>query len=128
MPQLIAWLPGIAFLLSLWLMDTFKLVRRTSIVIAFGYGALAALACQRLHEWLIAVSHLQVQTLAHYVGPVTEETAKALFVLILIRRRRIGFLVDAAVLGFAVGTGFAVAENAIYIRELRSAPLILWVF
>jgi RsiW-degrading membrane proteinase PrsW (M82 family) len=128
MPQLIAWLPGLLFLVTLWLMDTFKLVRRESILIALAYGGAAALACEQLHEWLVAATALDVDPLSRYVAPLTEETAKTLFVAVLIARGRIGFLVDAAVIGFAVGTGFAIAENAIYIRTLESAPLLLWVF
>ena len=44
----------------------------------------------------------------------------------LILRGRIGFLVDAAVLGFAVGTGFAIVENVTYLRDYGDAPMMLW--
>jgi hypothetical protein len=40
-------------------------------------------------------------------------------------RRRIGFPVDAAQLGFAVGTGFAVIENLDYFRVLSDAGFVL---
>jgi len=36
-------------------------------------------------------------------GPLVEETAKVLFVAYLVRSRRVGFMVDAAILGFATG-------------------------
>ena len=49
-----------------------------------------------------------------------------MFVAVLIARGRVGFLVDAAVLGFAVGTGFAIVENATYLRDFGEAPLMLW--
>ena len=127
MHQLIALLPGLLFLAALWLMDTFKLVHRTSILLALTYGALAALGCEALNGWLAPATGLGVQSFARYVSPFTEETAKAMFVAVLIARRRIGFLVDAAVLGFAVGTGFAIVENATYLRDLGQAPLMLWV-
>ena len=127
MPSVITLLPGLVFLVALWLMDSFKLVRRTSIGVGLGCGALAALACGALHGWLITALQLDVQSFARYVAPVTEETAKALFVAVLIVRGRIGFLVDAAVLGFAVGTGFAMVENAVYLHDLGNAPYTLWV-
>lgn len=120
-------LPGLVFLVALWLMDSFKLVGRTSIALALLYGAAAALVCGVLHAWLLEVLQLDVQSFARYVAPLTEETVKALFVSLLIVRRRIGFLVDAAVLGFAVGTGFAIVENAVYLSELGDAPFMLWV-
>ena len=64
---------------------------------------------------------------SRYVAPLTEETAKAAFVVYLIRRRRIGFPVDAAQLGFAVGTGFALVENVQYLRVLGDAGIVLWL-
>ncbi len=45
----------------------------------------------------------------------------------LLARRRIGFLVDAAILGFAVGTGFALVENAEYLRALGQGSVFLWI-
>ncbi len=45
----------------------------------------------------------------------------------LLWKRRVGFLVDAAVQGFGVGAGFALVENADYLRNLSDAPLTLWL-
>jgi hypothetical protein len=46
--------------------------------------------------------------------PATEETAKAIFIVWLLLRRRLGFSVDAAIAGFAVGAG-CLAENLEYL-------------
>ena len=126
MHALIALTPGLVFLAGLWFMDTFRLVRPASIAGALLYGAGAALACETLHVWLLPASGLDPQSFSRYIAPLTEETAKVLLVAILIGLGRIGFLVDAAVLGFAVGAGFAIVENATYLRELAGAPLVLW--
>ena len=61
------------------------------------------------------------------VGPIIEECGKALLVAWLVWTRRVGFLVDAAVMGFAVGAGFALVENVAYLRALTDAPLGLWL-
>ena len=126
MHALIALAPGLVFLAALWLMDTFRLVRARSIAVALLYGAGAALTCEMLHLWLLPASGLDAPSFSRYVAPLTEETAKAIFVAVLIARGRVGFLVDAAVLGFAVGTGFAMVENIGYLRALAEAPLVLW--
>jgi hypothetical protein len=55
-----------------------------------------------------------------YVAPPIEETLKAAWVAWLIARRRVGFMVDAAIVGFAVGTGFALVENIYYLRTLET--------
>lgn len=126
MHALIALAPGLVFLAALWFMDTFRLVRGSSIAAALLYGSGAALACELLHLWLLPWSALDPQSFSRYVAPLTEEFAKALFVSVLIVRGRVGFLVDAAVLGFAAGTGFAIVENVSYLRVLTDAPLMLW--
>jgi len=76
---------------------------------------------------LIQVHHVPAGALSRYIAPLTEETAKALFVAVLIATARVGFLVDAAVLGFAVGTGFALFENFTYLRSLTDATVVVWV-
>ena len=126
MHVLIALAPGLIFLVALWLMDSFRLVRPLSISLALLYGAVAALGCEALHGWLMPIAGLDATTFSRYVAPVTEEAAKAAFIGFLIARGRVGFLVDAAVQGFAIGTGFAIVENATYLRDFGDAPLTLW--
>lgn len=126
MQELIALAPGLMFLMALWFMDSFRLVRPSSIALALLYGAAAALGCEALHGWLMPATGLEPRSFSRYVAPLTEEIAKAAFVAVLIARGRVGFLVDAAVQGFAVGTGFAIVENATYLRDFGNAPLMLW--
>jgi len=121
----VAFLPVVLFLLVLVLMDSFKLARPRSIAIAIGWGVIAAAVsgfAQTFVEPLVGLAPIGAHQL---VGPFTEATAKAALIVYLIARRRIGFPVDAAQLGFAVGTGFALLENLEYLRVL-SASFVLW--
>ncbi len=86
MHQLIALAPALIFLAALWFMDTFRLVRPSSIAVALLYGAAAALGCEALHAWLMPASGLDSQSFSRYVAPLTEETVKAIFVIVLIGR------------------------------------------
>ncbi len=61
------------------------------------------------------------------LAPVFEELLKLAFVMYAVRRRRVGFPVDAAILGFAVGTGFALVENSYYLGTMRSSGPLLWL-
>jgi len=46
---------------------------------------------------------------------------------VLVRTNRIGFLVDAAIYGFAIGTGFALVENMAYWYQLSNPSVSLWL-
>jgi RsiW-degrading membrane proteinase PrsW (M82 family) len=124
---IIALVPVLLLLALLQLMDSFKLVRVTSVLAAIAAGALVAFACLPVHSWLIDTTDIDLKLFARYVSPVTEELLKAAFIIVLLWQRRVGFLVDAAVQGFGVGAGFALIENVDYLQHMVDAPLTLWL-
>ncbi len=124
---LVGLLPVVLFLVGLVLMDSFKLVTRKSILIAIGIGAVAASLSYLANRTLLHGLHMSPTALRRYAAPLVEESIKAVYVFYLIRAARVGFLVDAAIQGFAVGTGFALAENVYYARELHDLGLGLWI-
>ena len=123
----IALVPVLALLLLLQLMDSFKLVRFGSVLAAIGAGALVAAVCLPAHAWFLDASGIDLKLFTRYVAPATEEVLKAAFIVLLFWQRRVGFLVDAAVQGFAVGAGFALVENIDYLWNMNGAPLALWL-
>ena len=123
----VATLPAVAFLAALLLMDSFKLVTWRTVLVALLVGGAAALGSSAVNARLVEGLELDHLVLSRYVAPLVEEGLKAVFVLWLVRRGRIGFLVDAAILGFAVGTGFALAENLEYLRSVPERRLLLWI-
>jgi RsiW-degrading membrane proteinase PrsW (M82 family) len=124
---LIALVPVVMFLAALSLMDTFRLVRPTSIARALVYGAVAAGASLWLNEWLLHSAHVPAWIVGRLAAPAAEETAKAALIVVLIATARVGFLVDAAVQAFAIGTGFALVENVWYLRSIDDPSVALWV-
>jgi RsiW-degrading membrane proteinase PrsW (M82 family) len=124
--SLLGFLPVSLFLLSLVYLDSFKLVRLRTIVALIVAGALAAAASLLVNYWLLRVG-VGRDLLMHFDAPVVEEILKALPILLMLRGRRIGFVIDAAICGFAVGTGFALAENLYFLSTLVGAPPALWV-
>ncbi len=122
----VGFLPVLLLLAALILMDSYKLVRRRSVALALLAGAAAALAALLLNRLLL--SHgVDTIVLRRYVGPLLEETLKAVYVIYLIRSAHVGFLVDSAIVGFAVGTGFAVVENVHYAEVMRNLDPGLWL-
>lgn len=120
-------LPVFAFLAGLVLMDSFKLVRARALVQAIVAGCVVALACFFLNRWLLGLLPSGGAAYSRYVAPAIEESLKAAFVAYLVVRKRVGFLVDAAVLGFAVGAGFAFVENIHYLTALGGSNVLVWV-
>lgn len=119
--------PVAIFLAALVLMDSYKLVRLRTVVLVLAAGVAAAAGAYAIHALILEGVALDAGTLSRYVAPVTEELLKGLVIVILIRTRRIGFLVDAAILGFAVGTGFAIVENLNYLRTAADAGIGTWI-
>ncbi|HEX7777934.1 MAG TPA: PrsW family glutamic-type intramembrane protease, partial [Vicinamibacterales bacterium] len=124
---LVALVPVLVFLVLLILFDSFKLVPTSMFVRALAAGVVAAVVAALLQAVLVDAFDLDTPTLIRYVAPVIEETLKMLFVLWALFRRQIGFLVDAAIVGFAIGAGFAVVENIQYLQSLQDRSLWMWL-
>jgi len=121
---LVALVPVVVFLVVLFFMDRFKLVRPDAVLTAIAWGAVAAAVSLGINGVLLR--NIPESIVARYLAPLIEEAAKAVPLIIWLKRGRIGFLVDAAIVGFAVGTGFALVENVHYLSAM-SGSLALWV-
>jgi RsiW-degrading membrane proteinase PrsW (M82 family) len=120
-------IPVLLFLGALILMDSYKLVSRRSVLQAIGVGCLAAVVALLANRAALGGLRLDPALVKRYWAPIVEESLKALFVLYLIRSHRVGFMVDAGIQGFAVGTGFALLENVYYAEALGDFRPLLWV-
>jgi RsiW-degrading membrane proteinase PrsW (M82 family) len=123
----VALLPVLVFLGLLVFLDSFKLVSLRSVMFALLAGAAAAAVGTEANEWLVLATGLAPAPLSRYAAPLVEEALKAAWIVVLVRRGRIGFLVDAAILGFAVGAGYALVENVEYLWELAEPRVLLWL-
>jgi RsiW-degrading membrane proteinase PrsW (M82 family) len=120
-------LPVFLFLASLVLIDSYKLVALRAILLSVAAGVVAALASYGVIVWLRPALGLDLDHYSRYVAPVVEESLKAAFVVYLLRRSKVGFVVDAAIHGFAIGTGFAFLENLYYLLATPDATLWTWI-
>jgi RsiW-degrading membrane proteinase PrsW (M82 family) len=120
-------LPVLIFLVVLLYMDSYKLVRLRLVIWVIVAGVLCTVVSYFVNSGLLLRSGLDFQTFSRYVSPVSEEVLKALVIVYLFRSSRIGFLVDSAIMGFAVGAGFAFAENLFYLYQMSHANMAVWV-
>jgi RsiW-degrading membrane proteinase PrsW (M82 family) len=124
---LAALLPVASFLGALLYLDSYKLVRITTVVAVVACGAAVAGASYLVNGWALARLGIEFTPFSRYVAPIVEELLKGLVIVALIRAHRIGFLVDAAIFGFAVGTGFALVENAYFLDLVEDAGIGTWI-
>jgi RsiW-degrading membrane proteinase PrsW (M82 family) len=120
-------LPVLIFLFGLRLLDSYKLVSLRTVLWVIAAGALAAVAAYFLNGWLVELLGVDQRSFSRYVSPAIEEALKAAIIVAMLRTHRIGFLVDGAIMGFAVGAGFAVAENLYYLHAGGQAHIGVWI-
>jgi RsiW-degrading membrane proteinase PrsW (M82 family) len=120
-------LPVLFFLAALVFLDSYKLVKPPSVLGAIATGGAAGGVCLAVNYWLLQTFSIDTEMFSRYLAPIIEEIMKGLYIVFLIRARRIGFLVDAAIYGFAVGAGFAILENIYYLWALETSRILLWV-
>jgi len=120
-------LPVLIFLLVLVYLDSYKLVGIRTVLWVIIAGALLPVAGYWINGYVIGELAWDLPTYSRYAAPVIEEALKATVMIFLFRTNRIGFLVDAAILGFAVGAGFGVIENFYYLYLSSDAHIAVWV-
>lgn len=122
----VALIPVLLFLSVLVVLDSYKLVKFRSIVVSIVVGCLAAALLYVVLE-LIPSFPSGSFVYKRYGAPIVEETLKAGFLIYLVRQQKVGFMVDAAIQGFALGAGFALFENIYYLEALHETNLLLWI-
>jgi protease PrsW len=119
--------PVLLFLGSLLWLDSFKLVNFTTVVGVVLLGGIAAAGCYVASGYAMDTLHLSFATYSRFVAPFLEEMLKSTVVIVLFARNRIGFMVDAIILGLAVGAGFGAFENIYYAYVFPEANVGVWM-
>jgi RsiW-degrading membrane proteinase PrsW (M82 family) len=124
---LVSVLPVVTFLVTLIFLDSYKLIKFRSVCVAILFGFGAAVVSVPLSSAFLGGTGITFDAYARYVAPPLEETLKLCYLIFLVHTKRIGFMVDAAIYGFAIGTGFAIIENIIFLNTLFSPNIVLWI-
>ena len=124
---LVGLLPVLGFLAALVYLDSYKLVRLRAVLAVVASGVAMAVVGYFVNGFALELMPIELERFSRYVAPFTEEFLKGLIIVALIRAHRIGFLVDAAIFGFAVGTGFASVENLYYQHQVPNAGIGTWI-
>ncbi|MGH8124463.1 MAG: PrsW family glutamic-type intramembrane protease [Rhodanobacteraceae bacterium] len=120
-------LPVVVFLLFLVYLDSYRMVHPRLVVATIIAGGAAAVVAYWVNGQLLDLLGMDLTHYSRWVAPVVEESLKALVMVWLFRSNRVGFLVDSAILGFAVGAGFALVENLYYLYLSIDTSLMIWL-
>jgi RsiW-degrading membrane proteinase PrsW (M82 family) len=124
---LIALAPVIVCLIIFETVDAFKLVSLGEILALVAGGAALAAAGYFANGGVLDAFPMRFGDYTRYGSPVVEETLKGLLIVGLFAFNRVGYLIDAAIAGFAVGSGFALTENLFYLHEFAGANMGVWL-
>jgi RsiW-degrading membrane proteinase PrsW (M82 family) len=119
-------LPVFLFLGALVVIDSYKLVALRAVLLSVAVGVVAGLGSYGVNVWLRPALELDPSRYSMYVAPLVEETLKAAYIVFLLSRSKVGFVVDAAIYGFGIGTGFAFLENLYYLNVNPDAAIWTW--
>jgi RsiW-degrading membrane proteinase PrsW (M82 family) len=119
--------PVCVFLGSLIYIDSYKLVRLSRIVQLIVAGGVVAVISYFIHQQILEGSLLDRNLLSRFLAPAIEEILKLTPILLLLRAKKVGFVIDAAICGFAAGAGFALVENLYYLSAASGRGLPFWI-
>jgi RsiW-degrading membrane proteinase PrsW (M82 family) len=111
----LALIPVLVLLTIFVWLDAFKLMSLKEILVLLVLGGLGALAVYPISGRVLDALPIGFSTYSRFVAPWIEEAIKAVIIIALFRLNRIGYKLDAVISGFAIGAGFSVVENIIYL-------------
>lgn len=123
----VALLPTLIFLFVLDQLDSFRLVSVRTALGALLAGSAIAATSYFINASTMDALGANISTYTRYGAPVVEEFLKSFAMIYLFSRARIGFLIDAAILGFAIGAGFALVENIYFLYTFPQANIGVWI-
>ena len=109
-----------------WL-DVFKLMSVREMLALLLLGALAALVAWPVSGRLLDTLPMGYSFYSRIVAPWIEEALKGLALALLILTNRIGYKLDAVISGFAIGAGFSVIENILYLARFPELTTAVWL-
>jgi RsiW-degrading membrane proteinase PrsW (M82 family) len=111
----LALVPVLVLLLIFTWLDAFELMSLKEILFLMLLGALGAFAAWPVSGRLLDQLPIGFSNYSRFVAPWIEEAIKAVIMIGLFKFNRIGYKLDAVISGFAIGAGFSVVENIIYL-------------
>jgi protease PrsW len=105
-------------------LDPFGTGKGSTVSVCLAWGALGAFGFAYIVNQLTVplIGEARVDAIS---APIIEEFLKLLILVYFIQMSQFRYVVDGAVYGFAVGVGFAITENLLYLSNHSDVALTL---
>ena len=123
----LALLPVLVLLAVFVWLDAFALMSFKEIAVLLVLGGLGAVAAYPVSGKMLDTLPIGFSLYSRFIAPWIEEAIKALIMMALFRMNRIGYKLDAVISGFAIGAGFSVVENALYLTLFPDYATGTWL-
>ena len=123
----IALVPALLLLVLLDRFEAFNLVRFPKFLALLAVGGITAAVSYAANGALMGALSLDFADYSSFVAPFVEELLKASPIIFLFGRNKIGFKIDAAIIGFTIGAGFSIAENAHQLYLYPDSGVGVWL-
>lgn len=124
---IVALVPVLVMLALFEWLDVFHLLGLRELLGLLLIGGVAALVAYPLSGRLLDAFPLGFSSYSRLVAPWIEEALKCVGVVLLFARNRVGFKLDAIISGFAIGAGFSVIENILYLSSFATLSAGVWM-
>jgi RsiW-degrading membrane proteinase PrsW (M82 family) len=125
--SMVALAPVLICLIVFDRIDAFGLVSLPTVAVLLLAGGAVAAVSYYVNGGVLDQFPLGRDNYAQAVAPVIEECLKAVLLIAVFWLNRIGYLIDALIVGFAIGAGFSVAENMFYLHQFSQANVGVWL-
>jgi len=123
----LALVPVLALLAVFVWLDAFKLMNLHEVLVLLLLGGIGALVAWPIAGRFLDTLPIGFNNYSRFVAPWIEEAIKAAVMVGLFRFNRIGYKLDAVISGFAIGAGFSMVENVIYLTRFPDYAAGTWL-
>jgi len=127
MELLLSLLPVTLMLVFFVFLDTFKLIKPAFLLLSIHWGLIANASSFYSNTYIFHFLGIDFPIYASFIAPVVEEILKFAYLILLIKLNKTNFVIDTAIHGFAIGTGFALMENVFYFINNPGSDIALWM-
>jgi RsiW-degrading membrane proteinase PrsW (M82 family) len=123
----VALVPVLVMLAVFVWLDAFKLMSFGELVLLLIAGGMGAGIAWPVAGRFLDALPIGFSTYSRFVAPWIEEAIKCAIMILLFRLNRIGYKIDAVISGFAIGAGFSVVENIVYLIRFPEYGTGTWL-